>query len=753
MNKCDNKSWRNDAVAKVTGKAKYTDDLKVHNLLHAVPVYTNSVHAKIIDIDFKDVEKQPNIVCVITAKDIRGRNRFGQIYHDCPIFADDKIRHNGDVVAIIVAEDRNSALEAASRIKIRTEELPPILDPVKAMNPKSFLIHEKNGTNIINSHKLRHGNIKQGFENSDIIIEKKFNTSFVEHAYLEPESAVCIPRFDGVMEVYSSMQHPFSTRRFVAAALGVKLSEVEVKTVPIGGGFGGKDDTASIIAARTAVAAKITGRPVKMTYCREWSIKESYKRHPYKVNYKLGLTKNGLMKAMEIKIIADGGAYCSVSPWVTWRSTVQCCGPYVIENVKCDTCVVYTNNVYTGAFRGFGSPQINFCIEQMVDIAAEKLGISPIELRLKNMVQQNSITITGQKLSDHTVSMQEVFDKVRLKSDYDKKYINCSFGKGNKDELYGIGLAISYRGMSLGAEGADFNSAIINVQQDGSILLETGIHENGQGSESVMILILAKELGVSKDRIRYRQPSTSNIPDGGTTVASRGTLMGGGAVVVAAKNLKKKIAEVIAPKLGCSIEHVRFEDERIFVSTGISSSSYSFDEAIKEMYRTQNYPYSFGTFKAPKVSWNEKKGQGNPYFTWVYGCQVIELTINRKTGKIKLLKAYAAHDVGRAINKPMLLGQFYGGMAMGAGYALFEDLKIKDGRIEALNFNRYRIPRASDMPDMKAIIVENHDLLSPSGAKGIGEPTMELMAPAIANAIYNATGKRYLNLPIKIKMD
>ena len=744
------KSWRNDGYVKVTGKAKFTDDFNIYGMLHAVPVYTDFVHAKINNIYTEQAKAAVDVVEVITAKDILGSNKVGQIYKDYRILADDKIRFNGDVIAVVVAENRDAAIEAAKLVTVDAEELPPIFDPVAAMEAESVLVHEEHGTNIINHHKIRHGNIEDGFNEADIIIEKKFKTHFAEHAYLEPESAICVPHYDGVMFVYASTQHPFNTRRFIAAALGVKLTGVEVKSIPIGGGFGGKDDTISIIAARTAVAAQILKRPVKMTYDREWSMRESYKRHPYSVNYKLGLTKNGIIKAMKVRTIADGGAYCSVSPWVTWRSTIQCCGPYIVDNVWCDTYAVYTNNVYTGAFRGFGSPQINFCIEQLIEIAAEEIGISPILIRQLNMVHQDCITITGQKLDSHVVSMQQVFDTIRKESDFDRKVKQCTFGKGDNDELYGIGLAMSYRGMSLGAEGTDFHSAIINVQFDGSIYLHTGIHENGQGAESVMILILARELGVNKERIHYHQPSTVNIPDGGTTVASRGTLMGGGAVVIAAQKLKKKIAGAIAAKLSCHPDNICFEDEKIFDS-GNKSSSLDFDKAIQLVFNSQVHPHALGTFKAPKVTWDDEKGQGEPYFTWVYGCQVIELTVNKKTGKVTLIKAYAAHDIGKAINPSMLLGQFYGGMAMGIGYALHEDLQVTEGHIKALNYNRYRVPRASDIPEMKGIIIENPDPLSPSKAKGIGEPTLELMAPAIANAVYNATGQRCYELPIKVE--
>ena len=741
------KSWRNDARAKVTGAIKYTDDLKFSGALHAVPVYSDFVHARLRRVVTEKAEAAPGVVRVITAKDVPGSNHVGQIIQDFRVFADDKIRYNGDVVAMIVAVDRETAIRAAELVQVEADPLPAVLDPEEALRPNAILIHETHGSNVVNTHRIRRGNADEAFASCDVIVEQDFQTQSVEHAYMEPEAAICVPRADGVLEVYGSMQHPFSTRRFVAACLGTPLAQVEIVGTPMGGGFGGKDDTAAIVCARTALAARLTGRPVRMMYRRDWSIRESYKRHPYRVHYKMGLTKDGTIKAVACRILADGGAYCSVTPWVTWRSTVQCCGPYTVDHVHCDTIGVYTNNVVAGAMRGFGSPQMNFVVEQMIDLAAERLNMSPVALRKKNMVRQGSVTITGQVLDQHAVAMEQVLDAVLKETGYEEKLAHCARGAGENEEMYGIGLAMSYRGMSLGAEGVDFCAAIVNVQADGSILLEVGVHENGQGAESAMILLLAQELGVDKERVRYRRSSTSNIPDSGTTVASRATLMGGGAVVRAAEELKKKIGEVVGPKLDTEGETLRFRESRIFSKDG--KRSLSFDEAITGMFQSQQFPYALGVFQAPRVTWNEHTGQGNAYFTWVYGCQAIELTVNRMTGKVTLLKAVAAHDVGRAVNRSMVLGQFYGGMAMGIGYALHEEVKTEGGKITSLNLNTYRIPRTTDLPEMKAIIIENRDPLSPSGAKGLGEPTNEIMAPAIANAVANATGKRYFRLPIR----
>jgi CO/xanthine dehydrogenase Mo-binding subunit len=405
---------------------------------------------------------------------------------------------------------------------------------------------------------------------------------------------------------------------------------------------------------------------------------------------------------------------------------------------------VYTNNVFSGAFRGFGSPQVNFSIEQLIEIAAAKLGISETELRRINMVKQDSVTITGQKLDTHTVSLQQAMDTVLREVDYEAKLPKCSYGDKQADEWYGIGYAISYRGMSLGAEGTDFNSAIINIQPDGSVLLETGIHENGQGSETAMILILAEELGIPQELIRYRFPSTSNIPDGGTTVASRGTLLGGGATVKAAEIVKQRLCEGVEASMG--IKNCQFKDGKVYDVVGHEVADYY--TAVKLCYANQIYPYAFGVFQAPRVSWDEHTGHGDAYFTWVYGCQAVELKVNPQTGQITLMNMIAAHDIGKAINPAMLAGQFYGGLTMGAGYGLYEDTPLQDGKPTISNYHNYRVLRSTDLPEMTAIFVQNPDPNSPSKAKGIGEPTLELMAPAIANALYRATGMRFNSLPL-----
>ncbi len=739
--------FRNDAAAKVTGRAKYTDDLKAPGMLHAVPVYTPWVRAKSLVLDTAKAKAAAGVVRVLTAKDIPGSAKYGQIEQDYAMLVSDSIMCEGDVAALVVADTRAHALAAARLVAMDAEELPALTDPELALSSGAPRILEGRDTNLVNHGCVRRGNAPGAMASCDLVVAETFRTQHVEHAYMEPEAALALPRPDGTMGIYGSMQHPYSTRRFVAAILAEPLADIEVFNVVMGGGFGGKDDTAAIICARAALAARITGRPVKIRYDREWSMRESYKRHPYRLTYRLGFEKSGRLRAAEIDMLADSGAYLSVTPWVNWRSTAQCCGPYMVDNVRMDIRAVATNNVFTGAMRGFGAPQVHFAVEQLMDMAAERLGLSPLEIRRINMVKQGSTTITGQVLDNHTVSLESVMDKVAAKIDFDQKFARSSRGRAGEEKLYGIGIATSYRGASLGAEGMDYCCAIVNCQQDGSILLEAAIHENGQGAESAQILILAKELGVPVSRIRYRQPSTSNIPDGGTTVATRGTLMGGGAVAVAARNLKKIMSDALAGELGCRPEEVAFANDCL---TSPSGASIPWAKAVKLLHGMCVYPYAFGSFRAPEVSWDEKTGQGEAYFTYVYSCQAVELEVDRKTGAVRLINMVAGHDIGKAVNRPMILGQMYGGIAQATGQALMEDIGIEGGRIHNLNFNSYRIPKARDMPEITGIIVENYDPTSPTGAKGIGEPALELMTAAIANAVYNATGIRFTSLPIRI---
>ena len=763
---------RIDAYEKVTGRAVYADDIKLDPMLYAKQLYAEYPHAKILKIDTSAALGLEGVACVVTSKDCPGLKRVGGIVKDYYVLAEGKTRYHGDVVAAVAARDYETACRAASLIKVEYEPLEPILDPVKAMQPSSPKVHDEMPNNIVKHFKVRHNDTEKEFAKAKKIFEAEFQTQFVEHSYMEPESCVAIPNGDGSITILGGMQHPFSTRRYVAWFMGLPLNKVQIKQTTLGGGFGGKDDTISVICARAALLARKSGRPVKLTLTREDSIRESYKRHPFNVRLKMSVGADNKIRALESQIIADGGPYCATSPFVIWRPTVQCTGPYLVPNVKCDSYAVYTNNPLCGAMRGFGAPQYNFCTESFMDIVAHELNISPVKFRELNFFKQNDVTHTGQKLSNHKVSISQVVSETLAKFGWDAKYKRCSRGKAKGEKFYGIGMACSYRGVSLGAEGNDMCSAIINIQPDGSVLLEVGVAENGQGLKTAMTTILCGELGIDASCVIYLDVDTNSIPDSAPTVASRGTLVGGNAVIDACKQLKELMSPVLTKLLGASkgsachsrprLKHsgvnssgnppkqVDYKFDNGFISNPKTGKKANFGEVIEACHKNRIYLHALGEWQGPRVHWDEENGQGDAYFTYVYGCNAVELEVDKATGKIKVISCVGAHDVGKAINPQMLEGQIYGGMVMGMGQALTEEVVCKDGKIENLNFNKYKILRATDVPDdMAALLIENADPAGPWGAKSIGEPVNELMAGAIGNAVFNATGVRVCELPIK----
>lgn len=746
---------RVDGYEKVTGKTLYGDDIKLHGLLHVANRYTDIPAGKIKNIDVSKGEKMEGVEAIALFKDITGKKRIGPIRQDHYVLVDDEVFYIGDVIAIVAAKTREQACAAADAIDITYDPIEGIFDPAEAIKPTARPIHPDFKSNVVNHYPLVKGDVEKGFAESDQIIEKEYRTGFHEHAYIEPETITVVPDpASKGCKVYGSIQNPFTTRKMVAAFMGLNLNQVNVFGSTLGGSFGGKDDIINCMACRCALLSKITGKPVKLTYTREESIKESYKRHPYILNYKVGFNNNGKLKAMKIDIIADSGAYSSQSFFVTWRSVVQATGPYEIENVQTDIRSVYTNNTYTAAFRGFGSPQIIFAQESLMDEIAAICNLSPLEIRKLNGFKQGSVTASGQVLSEHKVALDEVIDIAIERSAYAKKLEDFKKLNSTSERYkYGIGFACSYRGCSLGAEGTDATSAIVSVQADGSIYVLAGLNENGQGLRTTFCQIAAEILGVKFENVLFLEPQTASVPDGGPTVASRGTLTGGNAVIDAAQKIKNAIFKVIKDDLKAS------ETSETEWSNGMISLKeplpgiypISFEKAVERSFRAGVNLSAYGWFKAPDVSWHEETGQGNAYFTYVYACQVAEIKVDTSTGKLEVLKVTAAHDVGKVINKLGIEGQVYGGIAQGIGYAILEDFNIQKGIVKSPNLDEYLLPTIKDIPVIEAILVENEDKYGPFGAKSIGEPTLELASAAINNAVKFATGKNFYQIPLTLE--
>jgi CO/xanthine dehydrogenase Mo-binding subunit len=765
---------RQDGLEKVTGQARFADDISVPNQLYGVMVRVPVTHAEIISIDYSQIQNHQAIEFICDSNNIPGNKKVGQIKNDQPIFAYDKIRTPGDVVCMLVGESENDLLKLKSEVKIDYNELPVLSDPQKALDSNAPLIHSEFKNNLIVHYPLRKGDMNKGFQECDFAIEQTYTTPHVEHAYIEPEAVIAFQKKGNKgIHIIGSIQNPFTTRKVVAAVLGWPLVKVRIEQAELGGSFGGKDDIMNVLSARAAIAAIKTGRPVKIRYTREDSILESYKRHPYIMKYKVGFNRDGKLKAMKIDIIADGGAYASMSPFVTWRSVVQATGPYEIENVWTDIRAVYTNNTYTGAMRGFGSPQIIFAQESLMDEIAIRLDMDPVKIREINGYKHGSFTASGQKLQNHDVNLLKVLhtavEKTQFKYKWQiykkeveenpiKEYTNknlilnyTDFIQPNQQWKKGIGLALSFRGCSLGAEGIDSVAAYLSLQSDGSVYLLSGLAENGQGLRTTFSVITAEIFGIPMENIFYLELDTGLIADSGPTVASRSTLMGGGAVKNASEILKSKLTKVFIQHFDLTKNsEIVFKKGQVFADDS-SQNKMLFKELCDLAYGSGMNMSVVGWYKGPDVGWDEETGQGDAYFTYVYGCQVAEVKVNQVTGEVFVEKITAVHDPGKVINKLGALGQVYGGVTQGAGYGLWEVVSNHESKIRELNFDQYLIPTSKDIDEIEPIFVEGSDEFGAWGGKSLGEPTLELTAAAIANAIRNATGNRFYNLPINLE--
>ncbi|HTY36060.1 MAG TPA: xanthine dehydrogenase family protein molybdopterin-binding subunit [Bacteroidota bacterium] len=741
-----NSERRVDSWGKVTGRARFAEDYSVGHQLWGKVLRSKHPHARILSIDVSAAEKLAGVEAVVTAKDIPGSKVFGIVLKNQQILADDRVRYLGDGVALVAARTKELADEAVSLIRVEYEPLPVVTDPEEAMKPESPVLHDDKNEFV--HHKVRKGDIAEGFAQADFVLERKFRTQFIEHSYIEPEAVLAEPAEQGGVKITGSVQNLFSSRRSVADALKLPLNRVQIIQSTLGGSFGGKDEVMTSMCCRAALLALKSGKPVKMVNTREESMLESYKRHPYVLYYKWGAKKDGSITAMEIRCIADGGAYSSMSPFVTWRSVVQATGPYYCENVKTDVYAAYTNNNYTGAMRGFGSPQVNFAIESMMDELALAVGMSPLEIRMKNGFEQGAITATGQKLT-HTVSLKEVLAKAAEGIEFEKKWKNYATAQEG-ERRRGVGLACSYRGVSLGAEGTDAAETIVSVQTDGSVIVSSGVTDMGQGAQTQMSQIVAEVLGISMDRIQFLNTNTSRVADSGPTVASRGTIMGGSAAKNAAEKVRKTLLDVGAEMTGVGVGDLDLEGNYL-VQPGTGERLASFGELAAACFNKGKPMIGLGWHKSPPTSWHEEEGQGEAYFTFVYGANAAEVEVDTATGKVDVVDVVSVHDVGKAINRGMVVAQMCGGVAMGLGYGLLEEFDFEDGIPKQLNFDEYLLPTSMDVPRIKTVIVENEDVTGPFGAKSVGEPTNELAAPAIVNAIANATGKRIYEIPANLE--
>ncbi len=739
---------RTDAMLKVTGRLDFGADYLQDGFLHGKILRSSHPHALIKSINTKKAKELPGVAAVLTAESVPGRNGFGAIIPDQPVICGDKVRFVGDAVALVAAETEKIAHQALELIEVEYDPLPPVFDPREALKEDAPKIHEKG--NLLSYNKLRKGDMEKGFAQADVILERTYQVPFLDHAYLEPDICMAIPKADGTMLVEGPMQAPFTVRRNVNAVLGVPINKVRVRQIPMGGGFGGKEDSPIDLGCRAAVLAYHTRRPVRIALEREEITLQTSKRHPMIMQIKIGAKKDGTLVAFEGVIYDEQGAYASMGPVIPpaggshIHAMVMMPGPYEIPNVKVDAYLCYTNHPYGGAMRGFGAPQVHVAHEQIMDELAEALNINPIDIRRKNGFREDSATATGQVL-EQSVGLHDTLEVCTRAFDWDRRYQETGYVDEGKTKRRGIGIGLGWYRTSIGTNN-DACGANVYVHEDGSVLLYTGITEMGQGSFTVLPQICAEELGVRMEDVRLVQPDTDVVPESGPTVGSRSTTLMGNAIILAARQVKESILEMASEMLMVPMDRLESRDRRIYDRDN-SGKSLEFREVAARCMAKGKRLIGQGWWAPPPPTLDPETGQGNPYFVYTYSTHMAEVVVDMETGEVEVTDYVAAFDVGKAINPKAVEGQIEGGVAMGLGYALMEEVALEGGYIQNLNLKNYLIPTSLDVPDIEPIIVEVENRFGPYGAKGIGEMPNLPATPAILNAIANACGGRVRTLP------
>jgi CO/xanthine dehydrogenase Mo-binding subunit len=724
---------RLDVWEKVNGTAKYGADLYFDGMLYAKGVYAEYPHAKILHIDTEAARSAEGVEAVITAKDIPGLKVIGEVMLDQYILADDKTRFFGDVVACVAARTPEQAAAAAKLVQVAYEPLPGLYDTETAENNETIVTSDYPG-NVVATSRTCKGDAEAALAQCDVVVDTHYSTQFVEHAYIEPEAMVVLPGFESKrLTVYGSLQNPYMVRLSVCRSLNLPMAKVDVVQCALGGTFGGKLESVEPLAVRAGLIALMTGKPVKYVLTREESIRESYKRHPFRFHVRLGASRDGTLQAMHTEAAADSGAYANWACGVIGKASHLGPGPYRNPNVLYNAKAIATNNIHTGSMRGFGTPQAIYATENAMDELAEKLGMSPLELRRKNALRTGDISGTGQVLDKHEVTVLRVLNNAAAAIGYEEKYEK--YNRENHGLLRrGVGIACSMRGVSIGSEGLDVARVYIEIEEDASVLVSCGYTEQGQGLRTALAQIAAEAIGCGLERITMNPADSSRAPSSGAAIASRGTFTGGNAICDAARTLHGILAAPLAEKYGVAADTIHFEND--FVTAG--GRTIPFPEAVALCYGAGATPAANGTFVNYPLHWDHEKCCGEAFVSYTYSCHAAEVEVDLTSGRVTVLKMAGSHDAGRVINPTLACGQVFGGMVMGAGMGLTEDLASRNGICRNLNFDNYVIPTFMDVGENEAIMVDDPDPRGPFGAKSLGEPATEPGAAAVACAVNHA---------------
>ncbi|HVN25499.1 MAG TPA: xanthine dehydrogenase family protein molybdopterin-binding subunit [Syntrophorhabdales bacterium] len=742
---------RIDAAEKVTGLAEYTDDLDLSGMLEAELLTSPHAYARILSIDTSKAASLDGVVAIVTGGNIE--KLYGTTVKDRPVLARGVVRFVGEPVVAVAATTKEIAREAVRLVDVEYEPLKPVFTPEEAVAPDAPLLHpdlmeyEKEvtanaipGSNICNHFKIRKGDVARGFAESDYLFEDTYEVPRNHHACIENHSVIAQFEKDGTLHLWTSNQSPYVLQRSLAELFDKPWNKVRVTIPNLGGGFGSKIYP-SIEPPIVALAERSGHRPVRLTMDREQDFCR-ITNHGCTVRIKTGLRKDGTIVARQIVTHWDTGAYADCGPLLTRNSGFTSAGPYRIEHVKIDAYSVYTNRPVATAFRGYGIPHVTWAYENHLNRIAHEMGIDPLEIRLKNVIRDGDLSHTGEKMV--AVGMKECLVQVAKAAHWEPgaRPARVKLGDGR---FRSLGIACSWKGTMRHYATA----ATVRILEEGSVEVNCSNVDMGQGSATIYSQIAAHELGVPVERVEVRHPDTFITPYDRTTSASRGTFHGGTAVMKAARDAWQQIATYAAKVFRCDPQDVKANNG--FIVDPETGHTYSFGEIINKAVPGGIDVIGHGdSYMEGGTGLDRETGQGsNPTSFWMYAAQIAEVEVDTRTGRIKVNKIFAVSDVGRAINRLNCVEQIRGGVTMGLGIALSEELKFDNaGRILNSNLHDYKIPTCPDAPPIDAIIVEVPHPLGPYGAKGLGEAPVGPVAPAVAAALADAAGVWVTKLPM-----
>lgn len=724
---------RIDALGKVTGDTLYPGDINLPNQVYMKILFANRPHAIVRSLDTRRAEALEGVLGVFGAKDVPV-NEYGLIMPDQPVLCGpgsskpytDRVRFVGDQVALVIAETEEIAERARDLIEVDYEDLPVIVDVVEAMQPEAALLHPDRGSNILAHYRIRKGDVEEAFARADVIIEGEYRTPVQEHAYLQPEAGLAYVDLQGRITVQVAGQWAHEDQDQIAHALGLEKDQVRVIYPAIGGAFGGREDmSVQIVLALAAWRLHQRGidRPVKIIWSREESMFGHHKRHPYILKARWGATKDGKVVAAEEEVIADGGAYAYTSTKVLGNATLMCTGPYHIPNVKVDSYVVYTNNLPNGAFRGFGGPQGAFAAETQMNRLAETLGMDPVEIRARNVLQEGDLLSVGTPLPVG-VSILQVVKKCAQEAGWKKtsqgwkrpaaeraSWPPRQYLKKDDHYRYGIGFACAFKNVGFSFGNPEHCWATVELQGSADIERAVVYHagaEVGQGAHTVMAQMAAEALSLPVEKVQMVVSDTAVTGSSGSSSASRMTFMSGNAI-----------------KGACELALEKWRQE---------------ERPAMAMYK----------YLPPRTTpLDPQTGKSEPNFAYGYVAQAVAVEVDCETGHVRLLDVVSTDDVGRAVNPMLVQGQIEGAVVQAEGYAIMENFVQKNGYVQTQHLSTYLIPTVLDVPEkVRSVILEYPDPIGPFGARGMAEMPFLPIVPAVTAAVHDATGVWFYQFPL-----